>query len=153
VTSGVGLLAEDLRGFLRHEGVPMRSRFDHGREGVGCGQEAGGWGQCDGGGVAVIPAPVQPLMMSTSNAAERGEKRSPIKNPFSVVGVKPDLLPLVGSQRSGFLPDTRVDGYSPNIVNERRPSHPSGVGSTEAAQLGSADRQSRHARRVAGQRR
>src|SRR6266536_1259669 len=46
----------------------------------------------------------------------------PRADALSMVGVKPYLLPLVGAQRPGLLPDPRVDRHPAKVVEKPCPS-------------------------------
>jgi hypothetical protein len=68
-----------------------------------------------------------------------------------VVGVQAHLLPLVGVQRPGLLPDARPDRDPPEVVDQRRAAQRRGARRVDPAALRRRARELRHAGGVTGQ--
>ena len=70
---------------------------------------------------AVVPGPVEALVVGRRRLDEGRERTAPGEDPLGVVGVEPHPLPLRGRERTRLVPDPVLDGDPAEVVNEPRP--------------------------------
>ena len=120
--SGARLLGEDLRRSLGRKRGAVRPRLGHRVVGVGRGQQSGRQRELGAGRPAVIAGSVEALVVRSRDRGQCREERRARENSLAVVGVQANLLPFIGRQRTGLLPDPRVDRHPAEVVEKPRPA-------------------------------
>jgi hypothetical protein len=92
---------------------------------------------------AVVAGAVQPFVVGAGEQAEVAEPGAPRQDPLAEVGVEPDLLPRVGAERPGVVPDPGGHADPTHVLDERGP--PDGVGLRPAQPAGEAASRARAA--------
>ena len=108
-------------------GVAVGPRLGHRLIGVGRGQDAGRQGELRPRRAAVVAGTVEALVVGSCDRRERRQERRAGEDALGLVGVQPDLLPLIRGQRRRLLPDPRVEprrvpgrGRGPRARSRRR---------------------------------
>ena len=101
----------------------MWPRFAHRLVGVGCGQHPAQPTQHRTRQPAVVARTVQPLMVGAGNRGEIAQRRGRCGDPFRVVGVQADPLPLIGRQLTRLLPHRRADRDPAEVVDQPCSTH------------------------------
>ena len=101
----------------------MRARLDVRAVGVGGREDPGGHRLCRGGRSAVVPAAVEALVVARGDGGERRQGGRPAEHALGVVGVQPDLLPLVRGQSGRLGPHGTADGHPAEIVHQPAAAH------------------------------
>ena len=116
---GVG--EQPLLRLLGRERRPLWPALGHRLVGVGGRQHPGRHGQVAAPTAAVVATSVQPLVVHPDRGGQRRQPFRPGQDPLGVVGVQPDLLPLVGVQAARLLPHHVRDGHPADVVQQ--PGH------------------------------
>ncbi|MDQ3523695.1 MAG: hypothetical protein M3451_01415, partial [Chloroflexota bacterium] len=91
--------------------------------------------------VAIVTGAVQALVMHACQGRERRKRRRARQNAFRVVGMQPDLFPLGGRQRPGFIQDAVWNAGATEVVQQRGPADVRDLGLRQAEHRRRACRQ------------
>ena len=101
---------------------PVRPGLGHRLVGVGGGQLARAGTESSARGAAtVVAAAVEALVVHPHHGRQRPQPLRPGQDPLGVVGVQPDLLPLVPVPGGPASPRPRRDGHPADVVQQ--PGH------------------------------
>ena len=149
--AAAALRAQPLGGLGRRQRRPVRPRLGHRVEGVGGGEQPRRRRQLGGGRSAVVAGAVQTLVVGAGQRRQRRQQRGAHQHALGVIGVQADLLPLVGSQRPGLLPDARMDRDAPEVVHAARAADRRDLVVAHPQRRAAAGSERRDAGRVTGQ--
>ena len=125
---------------------PVRAGFAERVPDIRGGEQAGGRVQLTGAHTGRVPRPVDTLVVTAHDRAERLQHRRPGEDASRVVGVQAHQLPLLGPQRAGPLPDAGGDRDPAEVMHQPGPVHQCGIDPERAARRRGSGQ---HARRPA----
>ena len=154
VESATACLRDDpVSGLLRRAGLAMGPRLGQRVVAVRGREKAGRKGDRGRRAAAVVPGPVQSLVVKSSRRRQGVQEGRAAEDPLGVVGVQPDPFPVVLRQSAVNVPHPCRHGDASEVVDERGPPEGTSLTLVETAELAGTFCQPRDPARVPQQER